>query len=221
MNKIPILRLENVTAKIGKDLIFKSVSFNVKEFDFVSIKGPSGCGKTTLLRILVGLTKPVEGKIYIDKKLANNPHILIPAYKRQMSILFQDLALWPHMKGEEQLRFVWESTKVGNFSSQVHEICKEIGLPENLLSKYPGELSGGEKQRLAIARTMIANPRVVLLDEPLTALDYNLRELFLRYMKKVRRMRIMTVLIVSHDLTLDMIEVDQVIQYKDGSFREY
>lgn len=216
---MPILRVDNISARIGKEVLFSSVSFDIREFDFVSIKGPSGSGKTTLLRILTGLYKPFSGKIYIDGKLANDPDVLIPPHKREMSILFQDLALWPHMKGEEQLRFVWEAKRKGIFEEKIHDVCKVLGLPRDLLSKFPSQLSGGEKQRLALARTMIADARIILLDEPLTALDQNLRKLFLHYLTSLKQKRKTTVIIVSHDLFLDMIAVDQVILYKNDTFK--
>lgn len=218
MNKTPLIQVNDLRYNNGKEVLFDAVSLSIREHAFVSIKGPSGCGKTTLLRILTGLAKPTKGTIFIDGKLANDPAVLIPPHKRDMSLLFQDLALWPHMSGEEQLRFVWEAKKVGNFNEKVKEVCTSIGLPFSLLSKYPGELSGGEKQRLAIARTMIAYARIVLLDEPLTALDHNLRDLFLRYLKEIRRKRTTTVVIVSHDLFLDLIDVDQVITFANGTF---
>ena len=220
MTNKPAIKIEDLAKTNGKEIIFENVSFEIKKHEFISIKGPSGCGKTTFLRILSGLTTPTSGKIFIDGRLANTPTILIPANLRGMNLLFQDLALWPHMTGYEQLKFVWESTKKAILKDRVEKVCYDIGLPDNLLSKYPSQLSRGEQQRLAIARTIIAQPEVILLDEPLTALDQNLRTQFITFLKQLKKEKTMTVLIVSHDLMIDVIDFDRELFYKDHTFQE-
>ena len=220
MTNKPAIKIEDLAKTNGKEIIFENVSFEIKKHEFISIKGPSGCGKTTFLRILSGLTTPTSGKIFIDGGLANSPQILIPPHQRGMNLLFQDLALWPHMTGYEQLKFVWESTKKTTLKDRIEKVCHDIGLPENLLSKYPSQLSRGEQQRLAIARTIIAQPEVILLDEPLTALDQNLRTQFITFLKQLKKEKTMTVLIVSHDLMIDVIDFDRELFYKDHTFQE-
>jgi len=220
MTNKPAIKIENLSKSNGKEIIFENVSFEIYKHEFISIKGPSGCGKTTFLRILSGLTTPTSGKIFIDGGLANSPQILIPPHQRGMNLLFQDLALWPHMTGYEQLKFVWESTKKTTLKDRIEKVCHDIGLPENLLSKYPSQLSRGEQQRLAIARTIIAQPEVILLDEPLTALDQNLRTQFITFLKQLKKEKTMTVLIVSHDLMTDVIVFDRELFYKNHAFQE-
>src|SRR3989338_6312498 len=218
MDNETIIKIEDIAKTNGKEIIFKNVSFEIKKHEFISLKGPSGCGKTTFLRILSGLTAPTDGKIFIKSKLANSPQIIMPPSDRGINLLFQDLALWPHMTGYEQLKFVWESTKKAILKDRVEKVCYDIGLPDNLLSKYPSQLSRGEQQRLAIARTIIAQPEVILLDEPLTALDQNLRTQFITFLKQLKKEKTMTVLIVSHDLMIDVIDFDRELFYKDHAF---
>lgn len=220
MNKKPIIKVENISKTNGKETIFENVSFEINEHEFVSLKGPSGCGKTTFMRILSGLIEPTRGKIYLNGHLANSPKILIPSYQREMSLLFQELALWPHMTGYEQLKFVWESTKKATLKDRLELVCDDIGLPKNLLSKYPSQLSRGEQQRLAIARTLIAKPQTILLDEPLTALDQELRAQFITFLRRLKKEKTMTVIIVSHDLMTDVIEYDKELLYKGNTFCE-
>lgn len=220
MTDQPFIKIENIAKTNGGETVLENVSFTIKKNQFVSIKGPSGCGKTTLLRILSGLTAPTGGKIYINGQLANSPQIIIPPHKRSMNLLFQDLALWPHLTGFEQLEFVWESSEKGSMQDRISKLCRDIGLPEILLQKYPSRLSRGEQQRLAIARTLIAQPEVILLDEPLTALDQELRVQFIAFLKKLKKERTVTALIVSHDLMTDVIDFDRELLYKDHTFRE-
>lgn len=218
MNENKIIETENIAKIIDNTLIFDKISFTVWENEFVCLKGPSGCGKTTLLRILSGLIAPTSGKIYLFNKLANSPNVLMPPHKRQISLLFQDLALWPHMSGLEQLKFVWESNKYKSFSQALAELCWEIGFPQKLLSKYPAHLSRGENQRLAIVRSLISHPKILLLDEPMTALDQKLRSRLIKFLKKLKKEKSTTVILVSHDLMTDMLEYDQDFVFKNGSF---
>ena len=216
----PLVKIQNLSKKEGGALIFEKVSFEINRFEFISLKGPSGCGKTTFLRILAGLIPPTGGKIFINGQTANSPQILIPSHQRGMNLLFQDLALWPHLTGFEQLKFVWESTKKGNLDERINKVCTDIGFPENLLPKYPSQLSRGEQQRLALARTLIAQSEVILLDEPLTALDQELRSQFIGYLKKQKREKTMTVIIVSHDLMTNAVKFDKELIYKKYTFQE-
>ncbi|OGK09424.1 hypothetical protein A2767_05250 [Candidatus Roizmanbacteria bacterium RIFCSPHIGHO2_01_FULL_35_10] len=220
MTNNPIIKIEELTKKDGKEIIFENVSFEIKKHQFVSLKGPSGCGKTTFLRILSGLMPPSSGKIFIKGVLANSPQILIPPHERVMNLLFQDLALWPHMTGYEQLKFVWESSKKGILKNRILKVCNDISLPNNLLTKYPSQLSRGEQQRLAIARTLIAQPEIILLDEPLTALDQDLRTQFITFLKNLKKERTMTVILVSHDLMTDLLDFDKVLLYQNNTFKD-
>jgi spermidine/putrescine transport system ATP-binding protein len=213
-----IIKLEGISISRLHQIILSDISISIRKNEFISLKGPSGCGKTTLLLTISGLEIPDKGRIFINNQLANDPQIILPPYQRDMNLLFQDLALWPHLTGYEQLEFVWESTKIGSFSNRVTEISREIGLAKNLLNKYPSQLSRGEQQRLAIVRTFVAGQGIILLDEPMTALDYNLRQQFLNFLNKVRKMRSATVIIVSHDLMTDSIGYDQEFTFKNKSF---
>lgn len=220
INSKPLIVLKQITKKLNGNILFEDVSLMVNEHEFVALKGPSGCGKTTLLRLISGLDEPSSGSIRINGLLANSPGIIIPPYRRDINFLFQDLALWPHLTGYAQLKFVWESTSKGVFKERVNELCADIGLTPGLLSRYPFELSRGEQQRLAIIRTVIAKHRILFFDEPLTALDQDLRKQFLRFLERLKKQRSTTVLLVSHDLMTDLIKYDRVIRFKNRTFRE-
>lgn len=220
MDKQPLITVEKLSQKNREALLFAHVSFNVFPREFVSLKGPSGCGKTTLLRILAGLLTPTSGKVFIQGKLANAPQCIIPPHARHISLLFQDLALWPHMKGIDQLKFVWESAEKNDFEKQADAVCSAVSFPTSLLKLYPSQLSRGEQQRLALARALIAKPQILLLDEPLTALDQQLRKQFVAFLQKIKQDKQMTVIIVSHDLMTDVIGFDREILYEKTTFRE-
>ena len=216
----PLIKIQNLSKKEGGALIFENVSFEINRFEFISLKGPSGCGKTTFLRILAGLIPPTGGKIFINGQTANSPDIIIPPHQRGMNLLFQDLALWPHLTGFAQLKFVWQSTEKGSLKERINKVCTDTGFPKNLLSKYPSQLSRGEQQRLALARTLIAQPELILLDEPLTALDQELRSQFINYLKKQKKEKTMTVIIVSHDLMTNVLKYDKELIYINNTFKE-
>lgn len=215
----PIIRVEKIGKTVGTQTVLLDVTFQIFPREFVCLKGPSGCGKTTMLRILAGLTAPDHGTIFIRGIPANTPRIVLPPHKRMMGFLFQNLSLWPHMTGREQLRFVWESTRTGDWDDRMETVCQEVGFPVSLLSKYPAQLSRGEQQRVAIARTVIHLPDILLLDEPFTALDQELRSRFSQFLKKLNHDYKITMIVVSHDLVAQMVRPDREIVYKDHTFR--
>ncbi len=218
MDKNNAFLIENLKLRLGQETVLDSVSLSMCAGEFVSLKGPSGCGKSTLLMALAGLIEPLSGRITINGMVANDPKIILPPHKRRLNLLFQNLALWPHMTGYEQLKFVWESNRSGDLDKKISFLCGEIGLPENLLNKYPYELSRGQEQRLAIARTFIGNHKIILLDEPLTALDGKLRTKFMEFLGKIKKTAQTTVVMVSHDLMTDTIKYDREYVYDNLSF---
>lgn len=162
----------------GKNEVLKDFSLECKNGEFLGIFGPSGCGKTTLLRIIAGLEKPNSGKVFIGEECVSSKNKFVPPQKRDVGLVFQNLALWPHLKVSEQLEFVLKSKK--NFSEDtIHNKIDDVLGSLNLSDKknsYPAHLSGGEKQRLALGRVLVQEPKVLLLDEPLANLDPVLRE---------------------------------------------
>ena len=166
------LDIKNLSHKINKKLVLKDISLNLEPDRIACVLGPSGCGKTTLLKLIAGLEKTQQGKIYMHNSLISSPNIHLETGKRNIGFLFQDYALFPHLTVEQNLRF---AIKKNNHNKEISEITKLIKL-SNAEYKYPHELSGGEQQRVALARSIIAQPNLLLLDEPFSSLDLSLKE---------------------------------------------
>ncbi len=212
------VRLVNVTKRRGKRTVVNGVSLEVAEGEFVGLLGSSGSGKTTILRMLAGLEVPDEGQIWIGKDLvAENGRNLVPPRTRQIGFVFQDLALWPHMTVLESIDFVLESAEVPK-AQRPQRIQEAVRLAriEQHANRHPHQLSGGEQQRAALARALATTPRLLLLDEPMSSLDTNLKtELAWELRSLQSRLRITTVY-VTHDLSEIKELVHQVLVLQDG-----
>ncbi len=212
MSNKKALIVESLSKSFGEHQVFSNLSFDLDTAELLLVRGISGSGKSTLLHIIAGLTKPDSGKIYIQGKLANNPQILIQPQERNVSLLFQDLALWPHMSAKEQLTLVAQNNRglTTNLSKVIDETIKRVGFDSSLLDKYPSELSGGEQQRLAIARAIISKPKLLLLDEPFVALDQDNREKIIMLIKELKDEGV-SIIIVSHELTNIDLKADKEV----------
>lgn len=221
----PIIEVDHLSKVYPPNTsVFSNLNFKINKNTLTIIKGPSGCGKSTLLRIIAGLDTATEGTVYIDgEKATSKNEIKIPPYNRTIGFLFQDLALWPHMTGSQQLEFVWSCkySSPAKYPSVLNNLLHEVGIANNLLSRYPHQLSRGQQQRLAIVRTLIASPQIVLLDEPFTGLDQDLRGLFIKLIQKLRAKPGTTILLVTHDLFLDLISPDLLLSYRKGTFETH
>ncbi len=187
-----MLQLIEVSKKFGHINALENVCCKVEKGERIVILGPSGCGKTTLLRLIAGFDKPDKGEIKIDGlSVAGNGKFVLPN-KRRISMVFQDLALWPHMTVLKHLLYCSDSeTRAG-------EILELVGL-KNHGNKYPHQLSGGEKQRLALGRAIISEPEILLFDEPLTSLDPILKEEMLGVILDIQIKLKTTMVYVTHD----------------------
>ena len=190
------LKINNLNHKIKNSEILKDVSIETEEDKIACILGPSGSGKTTLLKLIAGLEDTQKGEIYIKDKLVSSSNTHIKTEERDIGFLFQDFALFPHLTVKENLKFAINGNTDANI--EINEIMKLIKLP-NSLKKYPHELSGGEQQRVALARSIISKPKLLLLDEPFSNLDLSLREEIrddtLHLLQKFN----ISVIIVTHD----------------------
>jgi sn-glycerol 3-phosphate transport system ATP-binding protein len=193
------------------------VSFEVADREMVTIVGPSGCGKSTLLRIVAGLDTPGSGEVFID----DEPMTGIAAQDRNIAMVFQSYALYPHMTCRENLALSLKLKKTSEpeIARRIRETAEilEIG---DLLEKRPRELSGGQRQRVAVGRAVIRNPRVFLLDEPLSNLDALLRERVRHELKELFRRLRATVLYVTHDQTEAMSLADRVVVLERGEVQQ-
>jgi ABC-type Fe3+/spermidine/putrescine transport system ATPase subunit len=211
------LVLSGVTRRFGAVTAVDSFSLSLAPGEFVSLLGPSGCGKTTTLRMIAGFIDPTEGTIAMDGEVISSPGSSLPPEKRGMSMIFQSYAIWPNMTVAENVAFGLEVRKVprAELRTRVERILDVVHM-KHLADRYPQELSGGQQQRVALARAIVVQPAVLLLDEPLSNLDANLRE-EMRY--EIRRLhdefRITTVY-VTHDQAEAMVTSDRIAVMNQG-----
>lgn len=218
-----ILKVEGLVKAYKELKALDNVSF---EFDkgILSLLGPSGCGKTTLLRCIAGLEVPADGDIYIDGKIQTSVReaVLVPPYAREIGFVFQNYALWPHMTVYKNVAFGLKLRKVAesDIRKKVESTLDLVGLP-NLGQRYPSQLSGGQQQRVALARSIAMEPRLILLDEPLSNLDAKLREEMRVELKKLIKKIGISALYVTHDQEEAFVISDTVIVMDKGRILQY
>ncbi len=194
------VRLEAITKRHGDREVVSNVSFDVAEGEFLALLGPSGCGKTTTLRLIAGLETPDAGEIWIaGRRVTAEGRNLMPPRSRGVGFVFQDLALWPHLTVTGNLDFVLASAKIPKHerAQRIAEILRLVRI-ERFAQSYPGQLSGGEQQRVALARALIARPRLLLLDEPMSSLDPNLKADLLKELAALQQSLGVTAIYVTH-----------------------
>ena len=211
------LSVRNCSKRFGEFEAVKSISFDIPKGHFFSILGPSGCGKTTLLRMIAGFTEPSSGEILIGGRNMGN----IPPNKRPVSLVFQHLALFPMMSVEKNIAFGLQQRGEPRktIASRVEGILETVGLPE-FGKKQIQQLSGGQKQRVAIARCLVLEPTVLLLDEPLGALDLKLREHMKIELKKLQAKVGTTFLYITHDQSEALVMSDRVAIMNEGRIEQ-
>ncbi len=211
------LEVENLVRDFTAFRAVDNVNFEVKQGSFFSILGPSGCGKTTLLRMIAGFLEPSSGDIRIrDKSVLG-----VPPNLRPVNLIFQHLSLFPMMDVKENISFGLKRRKVSQaeINKQVSSILERVGLPD-YASKQIHQLSGGQKQRVAIARALILEPSILLLDEPLGALDLKLREQMKIELKKLQQEVGTTFVYITHDQSEALVMSDHVAVMNKGSFEQ-
>lgn len=208
-----ILSLRNVRKEFDKVIAVKNINLEIEEGEFFSLLGPSGCGKTTTLRLIGGFEKPTSGEIILNGKLLNN----IPPNKRDINTVFQNYALFPHMSVYKNLTFGLEnkgfSKKV--IDEKINSILKIIKL-ELFGNRRPKELSGGQQQRVALARALVNSPSILLLDEPLGALDLKIRKHMQFELKKIQKEVGITFIYVTHDQEEALTLSDRIAIMNEG-----
>jgi putrescine transport system ATP-binding protein len=209
----PLIRFENVTKQFGDAVAVDHLSLNIFEGEFFCLLGPSGCGKTTLMRMLAGFETPSEGSI----TLAGQNLAGVPPYRRPVNMMFQSYALFPHMSVEKNIAFGLKQDGMpkDQIAERVGEMLRLVQL-EKLARRYPSQLSGGQRQRVALARALAKKPKVLLLDEPLGALDKKLREETQFELMDIQHDLHMTFVVVTHDQEEAMTMADRIAVMDHG-----
>ncbi|MFG1300622.1 ABC transporter ATP-binding protein [Xanthobacter sp. V3C-3] len=209
----PLIRFENVVKRFGDFTAVNNVSLDIYEREFFALLGPSGCGKTTLMRMLAGFEEPTEGRV----TLAGHDLAGVPPYRRPVNMMFQSYALFPHMSVADNIAFGLKQDKMskGDIDARVAEMLELVKL-EKFAKRKPHQLSGGQRQRVALARSLAKRPKVLLLDEPLGALDKKLREETQFELMDLQMSLGMTFLIVTHDQEEAMTVADRIAVMNHG-----
>lgn len=211
------LKVKNINKKFGNFNALNDINFEIKEGEFVCFLGPSGCGKTTLLRIISGLEDETSGKIYLkDEDITN-----LPPAKRNFGIVFQSYVLFPNMTAGENIAYGLKNKKIpkNEIEKKVNDALSLVGLLE-CKDKYPNKLSGGQQQRIAIARSIALSPRVLLLDEPLSALDAKVREHLRIEIKNIQSKLGVTTIMVTHDQEEALTMADKIIVMNNSKIEQ-
>jgi len=211
------LRLADVTKRYRDRTAVDAVSVDIGTGESLVVLGPSGCGKTTLLRLIAGLARPDSGEVWLEERLASGGATFVPPHDRRLGFVFQDLALWPHLTVRKNLEFVMQSVHVPKTerASRAEDVLHLVQIGP-LSGRYPHELSGGEQQRVALARALVGNPRLLLLDEPLSSLDPDLRAVLRMELRRLQRALRITTIYVSHDREDAAILGDRVVEMRLG-----
>ena len=210
--------LRNVTKRFASRRALDDVTLTVAARESVVILGPSGCGKTTLLRLMAGLDVPDQGEIWLGNvQAAGAGQSLLAPYRRKIGFVFQDLALWPHLTVAGNLQFVLDALKISPVerSRRIEDALKLVRI-DRFATRHLHELSGGEQQRVALARALVGSPRLLLLDEPLSSLDAELRAAMRSELARLQRTLALTMVYVTHDREDAAVLSDRVIEMSAG-----
>ena len=208
-----ILTLKNISFSYKDKVIFDNYNFVMNKEEIIAMIGPSGCGKSTLLKIINGLETDYSGDVLLDGVNVNN----IPVNKRDIVLMFQDNLLFPHMTIFENIEFSLKMKKYPKhkIKNMVDEVAKDIHLQDKL-NKYPRELSGGQQRRVALARAVISKPKLLLLDEPFTGLDKEIKLEIMNLVRIIREKYNTSIIFVTHDLSEAEYLEAKCIEFKKG-----
>jgi iron(III) transport system ATP-binding protein len=216
------ITLSRLSKHYGPFRAVKDITLQSADKEFITLLGPSGCGKTTILRLIAGLLRPDAGEIRVDDRILSSPSGVVSPDNRAMGMVFQNYALWPHMTVFDNVAFGLRIRRLGRTQvvDRVERVMAMVGM-EGLAHKYPGALSGGQQQRVALARSLVTEPSILLLDEPLSNLDAQLRERMRRELRELQRQAGITFVYVTHDQIEAMSLSDRVALINGGTLQQF
>jgi ABC-type Fe3+/spermidine/putrescine transport system ATPase subunit len=215
------LKIEKLSKSYGTRPVVSGLDLTMEEGEILSLLGPSGCGKTTILRMLAGLTKPGGGHIEVGGRTFYDGRRELPVEERDIGMVFQDYALWPHMTVAQNVAFGLRLRRIARaeIAQRVEELLKLVNLP-GMGKRYPYQLSGGQQQRIAVARALATRPRLLLLDEPLSSLDTGLRETMSAELVQLFKRLTITTINVTHDQNEAMSMSDRILVLHEGKAQQ-
>ena len=216
MKPVPV-ECKNIALAYGKTQVLKDISLSIRPGEFFALLGPSGSGKSTLLRLIAGFNFAQSGELKVD----GSDIMHIPPWQRNIGMVFQNYALWPHMSVEKNVAFGLEERKLPrpDIARKVHDVLALVGLSE-FAQRRPNQLSGGQQQRVALARTLAVEPKVLLLDEPLSNLDAKLRVQMRQELKSLQRRLGITTIFVTHDQEEALTTCDRIAVMDQGVIQQ-
>lgn len=215
-----VLEVRNLAQAFGKNEVVRGLSFSLARGSIGCILGPSGCGKTTLLRCIAGFEPVTEGEIRLAGVLVSSPGRLMPPETRRIGMVFQDYALFPHLNISENIGFGLRSSSAAARRSRVEELARLVGLGESLTA-YPHQISGGQQQRVALARALAPRPELLLMDEPFSNLDVDLRERLSHEVREIVKASGTTTVMVTHDQLEAFAMADEIGVMREGKIEQW
>jgi iron(III) transport system ATP-binding protein len=215
-----LLEVENLRHAYGEQEVVRGLSFSITRGAIGCLLGPSGCGKTTVLRCIAGFESLQEGEIRLAGRVVSGPGMMLPPEKRRIGMVFQDYALFPHLSVAGNIAFGLHAASAGERAARVQELATLVGLA-SALDKYPHEISGGQQQRVALARALAPRPELLLLDEPFSNLDVDLRERLSLEVREIIKASGATAVLVTHDQQEAFAMADEIGILHEGRIQQW
>ena len=217
---MPKLQAHQILARHDDHIAVNRVDLTLQQGEIGCLLGPSGCGKTTFLRTIAGLHPLVSGEIYLDELLLSNKKTSLPTEKRNIGMVFQDYALFPHMTIFENIAFGLKKARKADKQARIQELLVLVGLPD-VAKRYPHQLSGGQQQRIALARALAPKPKILLMDEPFSGLDVELRESLAREVRGILKAEGTGALMVTHNQNEAFAMADSIGVMNEGKLLQW
>ena len=214
------LEVNKIDVNFGEKNVIEQLSFTLNEGRIGCLLGPSGCGKTTVLRTIAGFEKPARGQVLISNRVVSDKKTYLPPEQRQIGMVFQDFALFPNMSVQGNIRFGLKGWSKRQQQERVDELLTMIGML-NKADAYPHQLSGGQQQRVALARAMAPRPSILLLDEPFSSMDVELREQLAREVRQILKQENITAILVTHDQNEAFAMADEICVMHEGQIQQH